>query len=58
MKEIDFLINYNGNIPSVNCNIEDNLNKIEEQEITVLIIKEILLIVMISMVKKNIQMLI
>lgn len=38
-KEIDFLIKYNENIPSVNCNIENNLNKIEDQEITALIIK-------------------
>lgn len=38
-KEITFLIKYNGNIPSVNCNIENNLNKIEDQEITALIIK-------------------
>ena len=38
-KEITFLIKYNGNIPSVNCNIENNLNKIDDQEITALIIK-------------------
>ena len=38
-KEITFLIKYNGNIPSVNCNIENNINKIEDQEITALIIK-------------------
>ena len=38
-KEIDFVIKYNGNIPSVNCNIDNNLNKIDDQEITALIIK-------------------
>ena len=38
-KEIDFLIKYNGNIPSVPCNIENRLNKIDDQEITALIIK-------------------
>ena len=42
-KEIDFLIKHNGKKLSVDCNIEDNLNKIEDQEITALIIKLIMI---------------
>ena len=37
--EIEFIIKHNGKNLSVDCNIEDNLNKIEDQEITALIIK-------------------
>ena len=42
-KEIDFLIKHNGKKLSVDCNIEDNLNRIEHQEITTLIIKLIMI---------------
>ena len=38
-KEIEFIIKHNGKNLAVDCNIEDNFNKIEDQEITALIIK-------------------
>ena len=37
--KIEFIIKHNGKNLAVDCNIEDNLNKIEDQEITALIIK-------------------
>ena len=42
-KEIDFLINNNGKKLSVDCNIEDNLNKIDHKEITVLVVKLVMI---------------
>lgn len=38
-KEIEFIIKHNEKNLAVDCNIEDSLNKIEDQEITALIIK-------------------
>lgn len=37
--KIEFIIKHNEKNLAVDCNIEDNLNKIEDQEITALIIK-------------------